>query len=365
MRMRSGQVPLFVRTSPFIALVLGLAPAIAYAEPPAITDDEQAIERLADEMLKPFDRKRAPAPLVYGYAFASYALTNMGMEDPAFAAKAARLVDRLVDRVLDPALSRGFDAGFVTVEGHRISKSMALRGHLALMLAGRSRLSARMDEGHERLLRTVVDGLANDIEASPNHLLPSYGQRAWPADNEVARAALAIDAHKIRTAEALASMKRTLDAIEKSGGHDLPPSELRLGTLKTKDVPRGCALSWTVIMRGLWDRDSAVDLYRRYRRAYWVDHTLVQGFREWPPGVDRKGDFDSGPIILGIGVAASGFGLGAAKIVGATEDYDTLARSSKIAGLPLIESIDGSKTHLMRAIALYARTARSWRLPDV
>jgi hypothetical protein len=40
------------------------------------------------------------------------------------------------------------------------------------------------------------------------------------------------------------------------------------------------------------------------------------GFREWPPGVERKGDADSGPIIMGIGTAASAFALAGARSQG-------------------------------------------------
>ena len=43
---------------------------------------------------------------------------------------------------------------------------------------------------------------------------------------------------------------------------------------------------------------------------------LVTGFREWPVGVDRAADVDSGPIVSGIGAAASALGIAAARAMG-------------------------------------------------
>ena len=43
---------------------------------------------------------------------------------------------------------------------------------------------------------------------------------------------------------------------------------------------------------------------------------LVTGFREWPKGVERAEDADSGPVVSGIGAAASAFGISAARAMG-------------------------------------------------
>ena len=40
------------------------------------------------------------------------------------------------------------------------------------------------------------------------------------------------------------------------------------------------------------------------------------GFREWPRGVERPADMDSGPIVFGIGTAASALAIGAARAQG-------------------------------------------------
>ena len=59
-------------------------------------------------------------------------------------------------------------------------------------------------------------------------------------------------------------------------------------------------------------------------KRYWLERWLVKGLAEWPGG--RKGfeDLDSGPILMGVGLAASSLGLGAAIMAGDSARLTTL-----------------------------------------
>lgn len=285
---------------------------------------------------------------LYATAFTGYALVDAGRDGMP---DARDLLDELIAHVVESDMRGVFKTGERVIEGRRISSSVIYRGHLALMLVGRSRLR-RMPESSRTFMNALLDSLADDVKRSPNGLLPSYGTREWPADNEVALAALAL-----RHGD---PNRRMLEALDVLAGAGLPPSEIVPGTLKRKDVPRGCALSWSVAMRGLHDVDAARALYGRYRAEFWMDYGVVQGFREWPRGVERKEDFDSGPIIMGIGVAASGIGLGAARVVGEDADAWTLRRSATVAGLPFLRRQSGREARVLRAMALWAEGARTW-----
>jgi hypothetical protein len=112
-------------------------------------------------------------------------------------------------------------------------------------------------------------------------------------------------------------------------------------------------------MRGLNDRDAALRLYLRYRRIYWVELGVAAGFREWPPGTDRPADIDSGPIVLGVGAAATALGIGAARLTGEVSDEAALLASAK-----LMEVRRGSRTALAwheRAILAFVQSARIWK----
>ncbi len=331
-----------------LALALAGAAAVEHGH----ASDREALVALAEEL----GAARGPTTpdSYYARAFAGYALLAEARADPAFAPEAARRVDALVAAILRMPHAKRFGTGEVTVAGRRLSSSAVLRGHLALLLVGR-RSIAPLPPAQEPLEDALVRGLARDVLADPNHLLPSYGRRTWPADNEVVLAALRLASRdRPELAPAADALAGALASLERDG---LPPSEVDPDRLAGKDVPRGCALSWSVGFRALHDRAAAAALWSRYRDAHWVRLGPVVGLREWPRGVDRKGDWDSGPIVLGIGTAASGLGLSGSRLAGAEVDHLELRNAALLAGVAAVERQRG-KEHLPRALALWGRLAR-------
>jgi len=304
-------------------------------------------ENLADQLAK---KKATPPMDWYARAYLGYGAVSVALEHPE-----EQVIETLIDTLIDDMRARPmvstFKAGSVTVDGVTGSASAAWQGHLALLLEGRQRLGPTR---HASFSEALLDSLAEDVLARSNHLLPTYGKRTWPADNEVIWAALALGAQREARPswiEAAAAMQAALHSLEQQ---QLPPSEVHPDSLRSKDVPRGCALAWTVAIRGLHRPDEATALYRRFKAAYWQGWGPVVGFREWPKGVDRSADSDSGPIVLGIGTAASAFGIGATRLIGAQADHRALLASARLAGL------QEQKRPIARAIHFWAQHATSW-----
>jgi hypothetical protein len=322
--------------------------------------DIDQLTRLVNEMLAVKNSGAPPGAFrLYSYAFAGYALASAGRTAPTFRAEAKKLLDALIEKVIAfPSLAL-FSAGERHAARYKFSASVVMRGHLSLLLLG-SRSLAPLTEVQESLLRDLIQGLAQDFSADPNHLLPSYGTTTYPADNELAATALAIYLEIVledpSVQSALEDIEKALSAIEVDG---LPPSVVSADTLQGLDLPRGCALSWTVAFRAYRDIVSAQQLYTRYRSSYWVSLGPVVGFREWPRGVDRPPDADSGPIVLGVGTAASAIAMIAARLTENEGDYQRLRIAASIAGLEAIETKQKGYW-LERAIALYAKTAAPW-----
>ena len=93
------------------------------------------------------------------------------------------------------------------------------------------------------------------------------------------------------------------------------------------------------------------------------------GFREFLPDYDSSWSPDSGPIIAGIGVAATGLGLNAASTVEDKKTYRGLERSmkpfysvfDKTESLPVINVLTRIGTDLLSSsIWLNAETKQSW-----
>lgn len=187
--------------------------------------------------------------------------------------------------------------------------------HLGLVLGAGDRTGSCLDAGlHQR----VATELARRSVSEPLAHVPSYpGVRArWPADQSATLAALvrydAAHGGKL----SVEPVRRYWEVVERSAGKDgLPRSEVA-GATESGRHPRGCALSFSLRYLAEVDPHRARALWKRYVALYLVDGVLVTGFREWPVGVDRAADVDSGPIVSGIGAAASALGIAAARAMG-------------------------------------------------
>lgn len=306
----------------------------------------------AEELAQDLAHKTRSPPLDwYARAFLGYGVVSAGLSDPD--PQAAVLAAQIWADMRDRPMIEAYHTGTVSVAGHLGSSSAAWLGHLALLAEGRRRLGS-LPPDDATFSEALLDTLAARVLAQPHHLLPTYGARVWPADNEVLWAALGLAIQRDprpRWVEAEAALAQALLSLEQQR---LPPSEVRADSLRSKDVPRGCALAWTVAIRGLHRPAEATALYRRFKAAYWQGWGPVVGLREWPKGVDRAADSDSGPIVLGIGAAASAFGIGATRLIGARADHRALLAAARLAG------IQKQNRPVARAIHFWAQHATSW-----
>jgi hypothetical protein len=228
-----------------------------------------------------------------------------------------------------------------------------LRGRLVMITGGGS-----ADEVKRFHRDSAV--LARAFAASPAGLLPSFAGLTWPVDNLFALESLKVHDALYGTkyfAPAWAKHARMMDAVTLKSG--LPASFVSLDG-RAKDVPRGCALSWTLMVLPRLDPVRAKALWAAYKRSFFSCGAVPCLVREYPPGVARKGDVDSGPIIGGYGVAATAFALGAAR---ANEDTTTAWKLEATGELVGAAVMDGSgKRYLGGAVpfvdvlSLYVRT---------
>ncbi len=192
--------------------------------------------------------------------------------------------------------------------------------HLALILGAGDATGPCLDEAlHHR----VVAGLAKASLADPFGHTSSYASKRerFPADQAATLAALRrYDVHHhadVSTAPLEAYRRSTLKATDTKTA--LPWSEVHgFGSGKH---PRGCALSFSVRYLSEVDQALARQWWLAYKAHYLVDRVMLVGFREWPPGVNRGADVDSGPIVQGVGAAATAFAIAAARAM----DDDALA----------------------------------------
>jgi hypothetical protein len=184
--------------------------------------------------------------------------------------------------------------------------------HLNLILGAQDVVGG----AHDADLHARLSGaLAQRSQREPTHHVPSFfnGPMRWPADQSATLASLQrFDAaHGQHLAPpAITAWRAFLDTHSADG---LPWSEVT-GNARHARLPRGCALSFGIRYTAEFDPELAGRWWKVYKQRYLVDRLLV-GFREWPPGQDLAPDVDSGPIVMGVGAAATAFGLAAARAV--------------------------------------------------
>ncbi len=229
--------------------------------------------------------------------------------------------------------------------------------HLNLIYGDFDAMGVCADEAaHQTLSRELARrSLADSLKHAASY---SSSSLRWPADQSVTLASLArYDAahHASLLTQPLADWKAVMKAhLDLSTG--LPHSEVTgkgVGALH----PRGCAQSY--ITRYLAESDPALATlwWAGYKKHFFVRLGPVVGFREWLKGAEHQADADSGPIVFGIGTAASALALSAAKAQGDTVLAAQLEASQQTV---MASGVGGSvaKSVLAQAIAFEGRWQR-------
>ena len=164
-------------------------------------------------------------------------------------------------------------------------------------------------ELNERITKHLVE-LSLSQENAHARLLPHVKMR-WSAD----QAAILYSIHLFDTnngTDYLAEPKeRWLDYMRNSGTHHetgLFITEV-MGTKKYSKQPRGCSLSYMLYYMLQFEPYLANQQWELYEKHMGVKRLGVDGYREYLPSFKGKWTPDSGPVILGVGVAATGLSL--------------------------------------------------------
>jgi hypothetical protein len=240
-------------------------------------------------------------------------------------------------------------------------------------LTSYQKLSA--DVKYENLLRRQVESLAKELDESPYGLLDDYPGQCYPIDIVPAIAS-------IRRADAVLGTDQSQFVARAIRGFEdgcldrhtgLPAYVVDSKTGRAQDSARGVGLSFMLIWAPqLWPQ-TARNWYAKYEAQFWQQGFWLAGFREYPRDIDlgwfSMKDVDAGPVIGGYGVAASAFGIGAARVMGRADQAYRLAAEGLVASWPLpdgtllaprVLSNVSDAPYLGEAATLFALTRRSF-----
>ncbi len=243
-------------------------------------------------------------------------------------------VDAAADLVMDPR-----SAGWVRQHwgAEYLTKQNAFY-RMLLIFAATSHQQLTGSDKHLAILRAQVESLAAEIDASPAGLLEDYPGQCYPTD--IVAAILAIQrADAVLGTDHRAFVERALRGFTGKNVMDLslPPYSADALSGRPHDRSRGCGNAYFMMhVPYLWPQQTE-KWYASYEENFWQQDWLLAGFREFPKGWsdDFYFDVDSGPVVRGVGVAASAFGLAAARVNGRFDQATPQAAMVIAASWPL------------------------------
>jgi hypothetical protein len=99
--------------------------------------------------------------------------------------------------------------------------------------------------------------------------------------------------------------------------------------------PRASGTAIAAYFLSFADAALARELASALARGQHASFLGFGGVREYAPGYEGKGDIDSGPVIFGVSVSATGFSLAGARMIGDREMYLEIYRTAELFGVPV------------------------------
>jgi hypothetical protein len=216
-------------------------------------------------------------------------------------------------------------------------------GHAYLAYAALALGMARLvDPAFPAALARQHDALIAAYErrllASPTGLIETYPGEAYPTDVAAVAAAIAVHGRVTHVAHAAvlhhwAGRVRAVQ-IDPASGLVIQRMDARTGA--PHDVPRGSGTGLAAYFAGFADRGVAAQLADGVLRHASVRFGFA-AIREYAEGHSGSGDIDSGPVVLGVSVSATGFALAPARAFGHDDAFRALYRTVDLFGLPFVE----------------------------
>ena len=253
------------------------------------------------------------------------ALANIGVSDTNRRNDVAQLLAGVVERALHSSVNP-YKKDISRVQS--LGKYGYYLEHLNIILGSYQRVA---DDVHLPLNKRVTQHLLDASLAQDNchaPLLPRVKMR-WSADQAAIIYSIWLYDQNNGTQVCEPLKQKWLAYMHEHATH--PQTGLFItevmSTQPYSKQPRGCATAYLVHYASRFAPDVAQDQWERFKKHMLVRRLGITGFREYLPDYTGRWTPDSGPIIGGIGIAASGLALNAASSVGDSEAYSALKRS--------------------------------------
>lgn len=185
----------------------------------------------------------------------------------------------------------------------------------------------------------ISDALAARLFASPTGLIETYPAETWPPDVAAVAGSVGLHARvtgRDREAQLAAWADRFAACSIHSSGYLV--QRVRSGTCVPVDAPRGSGTAVAAYFLSFAVRGLARRLHEGLVATGMRSLLGFGALAEYAPGFEGSGDVNAGPILFGVSVGATGFGLGSARAHEAGETFTRLYRTLHLFGAPVDDS---------------------------
>jgi hypothetical protein len=171
--------------------------------------------------------------------------------------------------------------------------------------------------------------------SSPTGLIETYPGEAYPTDTAAVAGAIAVHGRATGAdhSRVLARWASLVERVQIDPGSGLLVQRMGAFDGRPHDAPRGSGTALGAYFAGFADRRVA----DRLAQGLFRQETDFCGFgaiREYAPGHPGHGDVDSGPVLFGVSVSATGFALAVARASGRGDSFERLYRTTELFGAP-------------------------------
>lgn len=303
----------------------------------------RGVERWIDGDLAQSKFKTGSSRIDGEWLFATYMMGGMGfgqmaLEHPELREQNGRRMVHCIEKLIEPR-ARVFDSDawggtdpLRTLNGG--DDHGAFLGYLNLLLS-----LHRMVDPHSKfaaLNDAITATLVRRFRSAPLLLLQSYPGEVYPVDNAAGIGSIGLydratgaDHHFLLGA---LSARFRRDYVDQPTGLLIqlvhPVTGVRL------DAPRGSGTCLAIYFLSFADRALSRDLWKAVRGELQATVLRFGVIREYPPGINGRGDYDSGPILFGYGFTATGFAIGASRVNADEASFRALYSTAHLFGLP-------------------------------
>jgi|GEM_PF-520644 len=276
------------------------------------------------------------------WLFASYMFAGMGfgqiaVEHPSERKRSLRRMAKAIRSILQPSV-RQFDKeawrsdpiDSLSTSDHHAS----FLGYFNLLLSLHRYLD--VDSPFAELNDKITETLVKRIKKSRIWLLESYPHEVFPIDNCAVIGSIGLH-DKAVGKDRRAWLSKWFDELRKryvNKKTGLITQSVDSFRGQIVDGPRGSGTAVCAYFTSFADKRFAGELWKAVRKELAETFMGFGVIREYPRGVVGSGDIDSGPVLFGWSVSATGFALSGARMFGDKAFYQRILATVRMFGAP-------------------------------